>query len=55
MFLSTLIEKMNFVGSGDGNGGIDGDIGDSNPNDLLIVLLEFIDFGFGKEAHDGKI
>ena len=51
MFFSTLIEEMDFVGCGDGNGRVDGDIGDSNSNDLFVVLFEFIDFGFREEAH----
>ena len=52
MLLSTFIEKMNFVGSGNSNGRIDRHIGNSNSNDLLIVLLKFTDFSFRKEAHD---
>ena len=51
MFLSTLIKEMDFVGSGDGNGGIDGYIGDSNSDNFLVVLLELVDFGFREEAH----
>ena len=51
MLVPTFIEEVDFVGSGDGNGGVDGDVGDSNPNDFLVVLFEFVDFGFREEAH----
>ena len=52
MFLSTLVEEMYFVGGGDGNGGVDRDIGDGNPNNFLVVPFELIDFGFREEAHE---
>lgn len=45
MFIATLVEKMYFVGGGDGDGGIDWDVGNSDSNDSLMVALEIFDFG----------
>ena len=45
VLLTTLVEEMDFVGGGDGNGGVDRDIGDCNPDDLLVIALELSDFG----------
>ena len=44
MFLTTLIVEMNFIGSSDGNGGVDRNIRDCNPDDLLIISFELSDF-----------
>lgn len=52
MFLATLVVEMDFVGGGDGDGGVDGDIGDSDPDNLLVVALELANLGLGEEAHD---
>ena len=51
MFLPTLIVEMDFIGGGDGNSGVDGDIGNSNPDDLLIIAFKLGDLCLGEEAH----
>jgi len=38
MFISAFIEKMDFVGSGDGDGRIDRNIGNCNPNNSLMTI-----------------
>ena len=45
MFVSTLVEEMDFVGSGDGNSWINGHIRDSDSDDSLMIVLEVFDFG----------
>jgi hypothetical protein len=51
MLVATLIEKMYLVGGGDGNGGIDGHVGDSDPDDALMVVPQVLDLSLGKETH----
>ena len=46
MFISTLVEKMYFVGSGDGDGRVDGDVGDSDTDDTLVIAFEIFDLSF---------
>ncbi len=43
MFVSTFVKEMNFIGSRDGDGGIDGNIGDSYPDDAFMVIFEVLD------------
>lgn len=51
MLVATLIEKMYLVGGGDGNGGINGNVGDSDPDDTLMVVPQVLDLSLGKETH----
>ena len=51
MLVATLIKEMYLVGGGDGNGGIDGHVGDSDPDDTLMVVTQFLDLSLGKETH----
>lgn len=41
MFFPTFIVEMDFVGGSDSNSGVDGNIRDCNPDDLLIIAFEF--------------
>lgn len=43
MFVAGFVEEMDFIGGGDGDGGVDGDVGDSNANDALMIALEIPD------------
>ena len=45
MLIATFVEKVYFVGSGDGNGGVDGHVGDGDADDALVVALEVLDLG----------
>ena len=54
VLVSTLIEEMNFVGSGDGNSWIDGDVGDCDSGDSFMIVLEVFDFSFGEETHQSN-
>ena len=51
MLIATFVEKVYFVGSGDGNGGVDGHVGDGDADDALVVALEVLDLGLREEAH----
>jgi len=46
MLISAFIEEMNFVGSGDGDGRIDGYIRNCNSNDALVVAFEIFYLSF---------
>lgn len=46
MFISTLVEKMYFVGGGDGDGRVDRHIRDSNTDDTLVIAFEIFDLSF---------
>ena len=54
VLVSTLIEEMNFVGSGDGDSWIDGDIRNCDSDDSFVVVLEVFDFSFGEETHQSN-
>jgi hypothetical protein len=43
VFVSALIEEVDLVGSGDGDGGVDGHVRDGYPDDSLVVVLEILD------------
>lgn len=51
MLISTLIKEMDLVGSCDGNGGIDGDVGHRNSYDSLMIAFQVLDLGLWKETH----
>lgn len=51
MFIPALIKQMNFIGGGDGNGGIDWYIWNCYSYDALVVSFEIFDLCFWKEAH----
>jgi hypothetical protein len=40
MFVATLIEEMYFVGSGNGNGGVDGNIRDCDSDDSFVIAFK---------------
>ena len=45
MFISTLVEEMDFVRSSNGDSRINGHIRDSDSDDSLMIVLEVFDFG----------
>lgn len=51
MFISTLIEEMYFVGSGDGDGGVDGYIRNCDSDDSFVIAFKIFYLSFWKEAH----
>ena len=51
VFVSALIEEVDLVGSGDGNGGIDGHVGDSDPDDALMIVPQVLYLSLGEETH----
>lgn len=55
MLLSTLIKEMNFIRCGNGNSRINGNVGNWNSDNSLIVILELFDLGFGEKAHDKQL
>ena len=38
----------------DGDSGIDGHVGDCDPDDPLVIVLEVLDFCFGEETHQSN-
>lgn len=54
VFVTTLIEEMYLVGGGDGDGGIDGHVGNCYPDDPLVIVLEVFYFCFGEETHQSN-
>lgn len=51
MLLSGFIEKVDLIGGGDGDGGVDSHVADGDANNLLVALLELLEFDLRKEAH----
>lgn len=51
MFLSTFVVEMYFVGSSYSNGRIDRNIGDSDPDNLLIIAFELGYLSFREKTH----
>ena len=55
MLVSAFVEEMDFVGSGDSDGGVDGNVRDSYADDPLMIVLEVLDLSFREETHQSKI
>lgn len=51
MLISAFVEEVYFVGGRDGDGGVDGDVGDADADDPLVVVFEILDLSLREEAH----
>lgn len=51
VLLTTFIIQMNFVGSRDGNGGVNRHIRNRDSDNLFIIALKLTDLCFREKAH----